>query len=75
MNKAQEWVAVDSPIVGTGRKPDVSYERKATDRIFMLSKRPNSLVSPPELDSFIRRTFGTAVSQMKTEKFRWIPTS
>jgi hypothetical protein len=70
----QGWVAMNLPIVGTGCKANICYKRKAPDRIFVLGKRPNGLVFLPELNGFIRRTFVTAVSQMKAEDFRWVLT-
>lgn len=56
---------VNLPIVGARGEPDVGYECEATNRILMTSERPNSLVSLPELDCFVRRAFDNNTGEAK----------
>lgn len=56
---------MDSPIVRTRGKADVSYECETTDRVLMPSERPNSLVLLPQLDCFVRRAFNVGISGVK----------
>ena len=65
MNIVQELVVMDLPVVGTRRKPDVSYECEATDRIVMSSERPKRLVSLPEFDCFVRGALNANISGVR----------
>jgi len=55
-------VATNLPVVGARRKPYIGYQCKATDRIFVSSKRPDSLVLLPELDCFVCGAFVSSIS-------------
>ena len=56
------------PIIGARRKPDISHKGNATDRIFVSSKRPYSLLPPPELDRFVRRACISDISRAMAGK-------
>lgn len=75
MGKARGWVSVNLPIVGARRKPDISHKGKATDRIFVPTKRPDNLVLLPESDGLVRRACSPSISRVRAGKRRHILTS
>ena len=75
MGKIQEWISVNLPIIGTRRKPDIGHKCKATDRIFVPTKRPDSLVLLPELDGLVRRACSPDIGQARAGERRHILTS